>query len=144
MNTFITKYAVIAIIVALLVLIFQGELLSPSPWVITGQVIGLAVVLSGRAAFRGHQFRASAEPGSGPLVRTGPYRYVRHPIYSGVLLFLWASILGHLSILNAALGLIALAVVMARVSVEERFLRSHYPEYEEYARKSKRLIPFVY
>jgi protein-S-isoprenylcysteine O-methyltransferase Ste14 len=81
---------------------------------------------------------------AGELVRSGPYRAVRHPVYSGGLLFfagysLYASV-------PALAATCALAVVWAcKALVEERFLRERYPGYEEYAAcVTARLVPFVF
>jgi protein-S-isoprenylcysteine O-methyltransferase Ste14 len=75
------------------------------------------------------------------LVRTGPYRLVRHPIYSGMLLALagtacaigeWRGVLAFLC---------ALAGILLRVRVEEARMRATFPEYEEYRRHSWALLP---
>jgi protein-S-isoprenylcysteine O-methyltransferase Ste14 len=78
------------------------------------------------------------------LVRSGPYRVVRHPIYSGLLL----AILG--SALATGPGLLVAAVAagayfIASLRVEEADMAAAFPDtYPEYARHTKRLIPFVY
>ena len=134
----------LVLIVVLLVLIIRGDLLSWSPYVIAGQAAGVLLLLSGRLASRGQQFRTAPEAGSGPLVRRGSYRLIRHPIYAGALLFLWASVAGHWSILNGAFAAIVTAAVLVRIDVEEGFLRSTYSEYAAYSRETKRLVPFLF
>ena len=103
----------------------------------------LVMTLARRALGRG--FTAFAKPAeSGELVESGPYGVVRHPIYSGGLLFA-AGISVALSPW-AFLATGALAVVWAlKAAVEERFLLDRYPAYAEYRRTSRyRLIPYVY
>jgi len=78
------------------------------------------------------------------LAETGPYAIVRHPIYSGGILF-FAGI--SLALSPWALGTtVALAVFWAlKARVEERFLGQRFPEYEAYcARTRYRLVPFLY
>lgn len=81
-----------------------------------------------------------AEP---ELVTSGPYRFVRHPIYSGLLLgFVGTALATNLY------WLIGLAVVGAyfiySATVEERLLTSSFPEaYPRYRAHTKMLIPFV-
>jgi protein-S-isoprenylcysteine O-methyltransferase Ste14 len=144
MSNLISKYAAIMPMATALVLLLQGDLFSVSPWVIAGQVLCLVLVVSARLMFRNQQFRAVAEPGSGSLVRTGPYRVIRHPAYAGVMTFLLISVLSHLSFLNAGMWIATLLVVLWRIDIEERLLRRQYPEYSEYQRQTRRLIPFVY
>lgn len=78
------------------------------------------------------------------LVDTGPYAVVRHPIYSGGILFA-AGISLALSPW-ALVGTAALTVLWALKSrVEERFLAERYPGYADYCSRTRyRLIPFVY
>src|SRR5262245_36403873 len=79
------------------------------------------------------------------LIEGGPYRFVRHPIYSGVLLMLFGTILmwGRLT------GVIAFVVVIGGLSVkaslEERLLMRHFPEsYARYRRRVRAaVVPFV-
>ncbi len=77
------------------------------------------------------------------LVTSGPYRRIRHPIYSGILL----AILGTALALNIA-WLIALVVLGAyfvySATVEERMLTAVFPtQYPHYRASTKMLIPFV-
>jgi protein-S-isoprenylcysteine O-methyltransferase Ste14 len=138
------KYAAVVVILAILILIIRGDFFSPSPLIIAGQVAAVIIAFSARAAFRKQQFRTVAEPGDGPLVRNGPYRLIRHPMYASVLLLIWVGILGHLSVVNGIIGAVVTAVVVMRISIEEQLLRERYPEYAGYARQTKRMIPFIY
>jgi protein-S-isoprenylcysteine O-methyltransferase Ste14 len=81
-----------------------------------------------------------AEP---ELITSGPYRFVRHPIYSGLLLAMLGTVL-----VNNLLGLIVVAVLTAYfyycAAVEERNLVSTFPAaYPEYRGRTKMLIPFL-
>jgi protein-S-isoprenylcysteine O-methyltransferase len=85
----------------------------------------------------------TADPAAERVLRRGPFRVVRHPMYAGALLVVWSSILGHWSLFTAAIGLVVLATATWRIVVEERLLRAHYPDYADYAASTKRLIPFL-
>jgi protein-S-isoprenylcysteine O-methyltransferase Ste14 len=78
------------------------------------------------------------------LVRDGPYRFVRHPIYSGLLVALIGSAIATGSgFLPAAIGSGTYFVLSLRV--EEADMAASFPdEYPEYSKHTKRLIPFVY
>ncbi len=64
-------------------------------------------------------------------------------MYAAALLFIGAAVVSHVSILTLAIGIVAAAVVHTRVVVEERLLRARYPEYDDYARSTKALVPPV-
>lgn len=80
------------------------------------------------------------------IVRAGPYRYVRHPAYTGTLL----SFLGlSLALSNWISGLLLMVPVtlafLHRIRVEERALHAAMPdEYADYAAKTARLLPGVF
>ena len=78
------------------------------------------------------------------IVRHGPYRHIRHPLYlanilQGIGFTLASSSLWVL--LLAAYGIVS--IIRAIVS-EESYLGQRFPEYENYRAKTSRLIPFIY
>jgi len=78
------------------------------------------------------------------LVRTGPYRYVRHPIYSGLTLALVGTAIG-IGYLAIFFGVILVFVLfLIKSHLEEQFLLEEFGEqYEQYKREVKSIIPFV-
>jgi protein-S-isoprenylcysteine O-methyltransferase Ste14 len=97
-----------------------------------------------RLTFGRRSFHATATPTDGGLVTTGPYRFIRHPIYSSVCLFAWASCVGHPSALSVALATFVSLGAAIRIAAEETLLRARYPEYEAYANRTRRLVPFLF
>jgi len=78
------------------------------------------------------------------LVTTGPYRLVRHPMYAGgiVLAYGWALLArGWLTLVYATVLLIFLEIKSAR---EERWLVDTFPDYPDYQRRVRKLIPFIH
>jgi len=144
MEKLVSKFSVIVVIIALIVLIARGDFFTLSLPILIGQALAVALMVSARMAFRKQRFNMTAEPADGPLVRHGPYKYIRHPMYTGMSLLIWFAILGHWSILNGVIGAAVLIIIILRIPVEEKILKAHYPEYAEYQKQSKRIIPFVY
>ncbi len=80
------------------------------------------------------------------LIDSGPYRFIRHPTYTGILIVL--SGLG-LSLDNAASALViilpVLAVLLWRIRIEEAALIEAFgDQYRNYMQRTKRLIPLIY
>jgi protein-S-isoprenylcysteine O-methyltransferase Ste14 len=139
----IAKFALHILILAILYLLISGNLLSPSPLVIAAQLLAVALSFWARRSFQVGQFRIQAEPKEGPLLSSGPYQLIRHPMYAAALLLIWSSILGHLSIITMIIGLIVTSGISIRIVTEEQLLRAQFPDYAEYSRKTKRIIPFI-
>ena len=79
------------------------------------------------------------------VVSSGPYRYVRHPLYAGFTLFVPGTTLLLGSWYGLILGFILVALIARRAVMEERVLRDELKGYEEYMAKVKyRLIPFIW
>jgi protein-S-isoprenylcysteine O-methyltransferase Ste14 len=131
------------VIAAVVVLALSGNLLSASPFVIAAQVAAVALAVGARRSFQKGTFRVSAAPASSSIIRRGPYRFVRHPMYSAALLFVWTAVVSSVSALTLAIGTSVTVVVAARVISEERLLRAECPEYADYMRSTKALVPFV-
>jgi protein-S-isoprenylcysteine O-methyltransferase len=80
------------------------------------------------------------------LIRTGPYRFVRHPAYTGTLLSFYGLALALENTLAAVILVVPITIAFAmRMRVEEAVLRNAFPnEYSEYERATRRLVPFIY
>jgi protein-S-isoprenylcysteine O-methyltransferase Ste14 len=78
------------------------------------------------------------------LICTGPYRLVRHPIYTGILL----AFLGNAVVVGHWCGILAVLIAFGsfwRLTVEERFMRETFGSaYEEYRGRTAALIPYLF
>ena len=136
--------AFIEAVIALLILLYRDSILAEG---FTGIIVqGLAVLLWiwARITFGKRSFNVTADPTEGGLVTHGPYRYFRHPIYAAIIYFMWAGVLTHLMLVNLILGFAATVGLLIRIFAEETLLAETYPEYEDYAKKTKRIIPFIF
>ena len=80
------------------------------------------------------------------LIESGPYKYMRHPSYTGLFLELLGVALA-LSNLFAVITVMVffLPAITYRIAIEESLLEEHFGKhYESYKQRTKRLIPFVY
>jgi protein-S-isoprenylcysteine O-methyltransferase Ste14 len=135
--------ALAGMVACILGLYLNHSLLGTGPATVTVQVAAGLLWVWARLAFGLRSFHAAANPTAGGLVTTGPYRYIRHPIYAAILYFAWAGIAAHPSLGGAALGLIASALAGVRMVAEERLLVRTYPEYSAYAHTTARVVPFL-
>ena len=83
---------------------------------------------------RGHQ-----------TVTRGPYRFIRHPMYSGIIIFILCIPLVLDSTLASIPSIIIVALFILRTVLEDRTLQNELPGYKEYAQKVRyRLIPGIW
>lgn len=140
----------VTLIVAILVLGVAGPAWPGSAhWPLKGLAVLLAtagaVLMAKSARSLGASFTPFPRPTeTGELLETGPYAIVRHPVYSGgVLFFVGISLALSPWALIGAAGLALLWALKAKV--EERFLVERYPGYAGYRERTRyRLVPFVY
>ncbi len=118
-----------------------------SPAVVGGLILmGGGALLAGRGLW---DLRAAITPfpkpvEGAPLIEAGAYRWIRHPIYSGLVLCSvgWGALTGSIVVLGAALLLLLL--FGAKSAREEAWLSAAHPGYTDYQRHTKRLIPWIY
>jgi protein-S-isoprenylcysteine O-methyltransferase Ste14 len=87
--------------------------------------------------------RFSIVPEARELVTTGPYGFCRHPVYLGEIIAGLGLILPTLFGVHAIVFAIFVSAQMVRTRFEERMLSDVFPEYQAYAARTKRLIPFI-
>jgi protein-S-isoprenylcysteine O-methyltransferase Ste14 len=79
------------------------------------------------------------------LQTTGLYRYIRHPSYAGVLLYMAGYVLVFRCWLGLLLVVATLAILFVRMNAEEALLESEFgEEYASYRGRTWRLVPWVY
>jgi protein-S-isoprenylcysteine O-methyltransferase Ste14 len=79
------------------------------------------------------------------VITTGPYRYVRHPMYAGMIFYLFCAPLLFGSWWGLLGGCVLLGLFVIRIMIEERTLREKLQGYNEYAKRVRyRLVPLVW
>lgn len=107
-------------------------------------VLGGVVLVAVAAGALGSALTPTPVPREGTeLVTGGLYGWVRHPIYSGVLLAVFGIAIRSGQVLTVLTGMATLGFFWVKSSYEERWLRAAHPGYDEYARRVPRLVPRI-
>jgi len=108
------------------------------------QVAAVLLMIAARISFGRRSFHAAANPTAGGIVTTGPYAYIRHPIYAAAMYFVWAGAIDSFSWMALGGALLVTAGAFIRMLSEEQLLVDRYPEYRGYMARVRRVVPFVF
>lgn len=139
--------SLIAFIVAVggVVYLYQkGHIFSGNPITIIIQVLATGLMIWARLTFGIRSFNASANTTKGNLVTNGPYRWFRHPIYAALIYFFIGSLIAFPTTEVVLAVILISSGLFVRMLLEEKSLSITYPEYAEYCKKTKRIIPFIF
>jgi protein-S-isoprenylcysteine O-methyltransferase Ste14 len=139
---------VVAIQGSLLVVFFLAPRRDDWPvpaWLATGSstvVVAAAGVLLFAALNLGRSLTPLPTPVLKGTLRTGGlFRFVRHPIYSGLLALVFGATAASGSVVRLALAGALLGLLSRKARWEEEMLRRRYPGYDDYARRTPRFVP---
>jgi protein-S-isoprenylcysteine O-methyltransferase Ste14 len=137
------QFVLIALIASPLDGLRLTNVVSATGWVIV--IAAMLLAVSAVVAMRIRNLSVLPEPvRNGELVERGPYKTIRHPMYSSVLLACAGLALIHGEWINGALLLLLVVVLLLKINREESLLTETYPEYRAYMGRSSRLIPGLY
>lgn len=129
--------------------LFCDIFIQPSPGMI-GAGLGLIIIGSFLFGYARHVLRKwysghLSVQKEQVLVKSGPYRLVRHPAYLGYFLMSAGISLGYASVFGVINLIFLLFCFRYRIKIEEKLLVAHFGEvYLLYAEKSKKLLPFIW
>ena len=131
-------------LVGLVYLINKNYILSLNPIAIVLQLSSIAFMIWARITFGLRSFHFTANTTKGELVTTGPYRWLRHPIYAAVIYFSLASVISYPYIDTIIAFVLISGGLFVRMLLEEKSLLLTYDNYAEYSKHTKRIIPYIF
>jgi protein-S-isoprenylcysteine O-methyltransferase Ste14 len=143
-------WAILQILILLAVVVLGPIWPGHDRWIPNGTVGRILLLLSAAMALTGFLTlgsNLSPHPKPRPqatLVQHGIYAWVRHPLYTSLMIgsIGWACLWQSAPALVAALVLVVILDTKARV--EERWLQNQFPAYADYARRVRRFLPWIY
>lgn len=126
-------------------LVFTGPLIPGNLWALSMMIIGGLIGLWAIYTIRlGNLSVSPYVREGGYMVAKGPYRFIRHPMYTGLILVSWAFVIGHYSSYRLIFVLILTSALIIKLHLEEEYLKKSFQPYSDYIKKTKKLIPFVW
>jgi len=131
-------------LVGVLYLFKEKYIFSTNPITILIQIVSIFIMVWARYTFGFRSFHAAANSTKGKLITTGPYHFLRHPIYAVLIYFFWASVISYPFIETIVAVICISAGLFIRMILEEKFLVVAYDDYAAYSKRTKRIIPYLF
>jgi len=125
--------------------LFSGRFLAYNFWLFV-QIIGFIISLWGVLAMKLGNFNIQPEvKPTAHFVTAGPYKIIRNPMYTGLILFFAAAVISNYSILHLIIFIVLVLILIEKINMEEIFLTEKFGEnYINYKSNTYRLIPVLY
>ncbi len=78
------------------------------------------------------------------LITQGPYRYIRHPMYTAVLLGCFAFVIIYFNFIRLSFFILLFINLVIKLHWEESMLKKKFDGYRKYSEATHKLIPFIY
>ena len=131
------------ILIAMILLMASDEV--NVPWIYFGGVLFIApgiIILFLSIKQLGTSLTANPVPrDNGKLIESGIYKYVRHPIYTGLLLATLGSCVQSMAVVKFFIWFLLLALLIYKAQFEESLLKKKYPTYTDYMKRTGRFVP---
>jgi protein-S-isoprenylcysteine O-methyltransferase Ste14 len=137
-----TQFGLLALLAALALPRLFGGSAGVGAWTL----VAASLLLGGWALASNRPGNFNLRPAprlGGRLVRSGPYRWVRHPMYTSVMLGGSACLWAAPSAAAALTLLLLVADLVVKAALEERWMLLEHPDYAGYRAGTWRFVPFV-
>lgn len=131
-----------ACIVAILV---SGPWIAGHAWFFALELLGILLMTWAILTMKVNKVNVFPEVKAGSrLVTHGPYQWIRHPMYTALLLITLALVCESFSYWRGFWWILLTADLMVKLSCEERFLGEVFDDYEVYRLRTWRLVPWIF
>ena len=111
----------------------------------TFMLFSVALILWALIAMQKSKLRILPEPSpNATLITIGPYRFIRHPMYTAILLASTGLLINQFAWLHLAIVIALAIVLLIKLNWEEKMLCQKFDEYKEYMKHTKQILPFIF
>jgi protein-S-isoprenylcysteine O-methyltransferase Ste14 len=126
-------------------LLFSGPLFANNSWLFLLEILGIGLAFWAVVSMSQSKLNVLPDVKNGAtLIQSGPYKYVRHPMYSALIVIFLALIVDEFSVVRLLVYLALTVTLVAKQFYEEGLLKKEFGQYKYYQENTWRIIPFVF
>jgi protein-S-isoprenylcysteine O-methyltransferase Ste14 len=130
---------------AILFILFSGAIWPSNHFFLIPELFGFVLGIWSVFVMRKSVLSVMPDPDpSAILIKSGPYRIIRHPMYSALFLVLIPLVINHYTITRLIVLASFTVNQVFKIRYEEKLLKNKWPEYVDYMLKTWRIIPFLF
>ncbi|MGM0565990.1 MAG: methyltransferase family protein [Bacteroidota bacterium] len=123
----------------------SGPLLAGTWYLLLAEIAGITLGLYAIYIMRPGNFNIRpVVKETGVLITHGPYKFIRHPMYTSILLALTPLLIDHFTLFRFIVMLILTINLVIKLRYEEGLLTAHFSDYPDYMKATNRMIPCVF
>ena len=125
--------------------VISGQFLIMNSPILGFQLLGIGIVMWAVITMNPSQWTIFPEPKKmGSLIVSGPYKWIRHPMYSGLLFMCLPIVVDRFTLIDTAIMAVFIINLIMKLSFEEKLLIERFPEDIDYRKTTWRIVSFVY
>ncbi|MFA5403966.1 MAG: methyltransferase [Ignavibacteria bacterium] len=126
------------------IIAFTGKVIPENLFLLLALIFSLILAVWSMIVMKFH-FNAAPDvlPGA-KLTIKGPYKLIRHPMYTSLLLLILVWIINDFTFVRLTISIIFFIDLILKIFYEEKLLSKNFKEYSKYKKRTKRIIPYIY
>lgn len=131
--------------VSLFAIMFSGPVMAGNIWMKGVQLMAVFLGFWAVYVMKIGNFNIAPVPvKNGVFKSSGPYRLIRHPMYTSIFIFVVPELIDQFSYFRLVSFVILLITLLIKMKYEEKRLILHFSQYETYMKQTKRIIPYIF
>jgi len=109
------------------------------------QILGIIIALFGMLTMKFGNFNVQPEVKSSTLITKGSYKFIRNPMYTGVIMIFLPMAIRNFTLQNIVVFCVLVLILILKIFSEEQFLTERFGDnYTQYKKRTYRLFPYLF
>ncbi len=129
----------------LLAIVLTGSFFANNKILLAIEILGISLAIWALVSMKFNNLNIYPDiKQNAKLVKAGPYKLIRHPMYSSIILSVLPLIIDQFSVLRLIIYLVIVTDLVIKLNYEENMLKLHFEGYNDYCKNTYKIIPYLY